>query len=58
MTRIFASGNEAFAQGVRFARPDVISVYPITPQTIVVDRLADMVADGSSLEVVTFVGRG
>lgn len=47
MTRIFASGNEAFAQGVRLARPDVISAYPITPQTIVVERLADMVADGS-----------
>ena len=58
MTRIFASGNEAFEQGVRLARPDVISVYPITPQTIVVDRLADMVADGSSFEVVTFVGGG
>ena len=47
MTKIFASGNEAFAQGIRLARPDVISAYPITPQTIVVERLADMVADGS-----------
>ena len=47
MTKIFASGNEAFAQGIRLARPYVISAYPITPQTIVVERLADMVADGS-----------
>ena len=43
----FISGNEAVAEGVRLARPHVISAYPITPQTTVVERLADMVADGS-----------
>ena len=43
----FISGDEAFAQGVRLAKPQVISAYPITPQTIVVERLADMVEDGS-----------
>ncbi len=47
MTRHFLSGNEAFAYGVRLAKPDVISAYPITPQTIVVERLAEMVEDGS-----------
>ncbi|MGN1481090.1 transketolase C-terminal domain-containing protein [Porcipelethomonas sp.] len=43
----FLSGNEAFAHGVRLARPHVISAYPITPQTIVVERLSEMVEDGS-----------
>ena len=43
----YVSGDEAFAQGVRLAKPQVISAYPITPQTIVVERLADMVEDGS-----------
>ena len=47
MARKFLSGNEAFAEGIRLARPEVISAYPITPQTIVVERLSEMVEDGS-----------
>ncbi len=47
MARKFLSGNEAFAEGIRLARPQVISAYPITPQTIVVERLSEMVEDGS-----------
>lgn len=47
MAKKFLSGNEAFAEGVRLARPQVISAYPITPQTIVVERLSEMVEDGS-----------
>ena len=47
MSRKFLSGNEAFAEGIRLARPQVISAYPITPQTIVVERLSEMVEDGS-----------
>lgn len=43
----FLSGNEAFAEGIRLARPEVISAYPITPQTIVVERLSEMVENGS-----------
>ncbi|MHC5161491.1 MAG: pyruvate ferredoxin oxidoreductase [Planctomycetota bacterium] len=43
----FISGNEACAVGVKLARPNVISAYPITPQTIVVERLSEMVEDGS-----------
>ena len=46
MTKAFVSGNEAFAQGIRLARPAVVSAYPITPQTVVVERLSEMVADG------------
>ena len=47
MARQFLSGNEAFAYGVRLARPHVISAYPITPQTIVVEKLSAFVEDGS-----------
>ena len=47
MAKKFLSGDEAFAEGVRLARPQVISAYPITPQTIVVERLSEMVEDGS-----------
>lgn len=45
--RKFLSGNEAFAEGVRLARPQVISAYPITPQTTVVEALSVMVEEGS-----------
>ncbi len=47
MAKKFLSGNEAFAEGIRLAKPEVISAYPITPQTIVVERLSEMVEDGS-----------
>ena len=45
--KVFISGDEAVAVGARLARPHVISAYPITPQTIVVERLSEMVEDGS-----------
>ncbi|WP_330696162.1 hypothetical protein [Anaerotignum sp.] len=47
MAKHFLSGNEAFAYGIRLARPQVISAYPITPQTIVVEKLSEMVEDNS-----------
>ena len=46
MAKKFLSGDEAFAEGIRLAKPDVISAYPITPQTIVVERLSEMVEEG------------
>ncbi|MDD1695060.1 MAG: pyruvate ferredoxin oxidoreductase [Methanoregula sp.] len=39
-------GSHAVAEAVRLVRPDVISAYPITPQTHIVERLAEMVANG------------
>lgn len=39
-------GSHAVAEAVKLCKPDVISAYPITPQTHIVERLADMVADG------------
>lgn len=39
-------GSHAVAEAVKLCKPDVISAYPITPQTHIVERLAEMVADG------------
>lgn len=40
-------GNHAVSWGARLARTEVISAYPITPQTQVVEALSEMCADGS-----------
>ncbi len=45
--KYFVSGNDAVAMGVRLARPHLISAYPITPQTIVVERLSEYVEEQS-----------
>ncbi|MCL4340824.1 MAG: pyruvate ferredoxin oxidoreductase, partial [Candidatus Thermoplasmatota archaeon] len=39
------TGNEAVAHGVKLARVKFISAYPITPQTTIVEKLADMVSN-------------
>jgi pyruvate ferredoxin oxidoreductase alpha subunit len=39
-------GNHAVSWGARLARAEVISAYPITPQTQVVEELSEMCADG------------
>jgi len=36
----------AISEAVKLSRPDVIAAYPITPQTHIVEELAQMVADG------------
>jgi pyruvate ferredoxin oxidoreductase alpha subunit len=36
----------ALADAVKLANPDVIAAYPITPQTHIVEHLAELVADG------------
>jgi pyruvate ferredoxin oxidoreductase alpha subunit len=41
--KLFLSGNEAIAYGVKLSRPNVIAAYPITPQTVVVEKLSEMV---------------
>jgi pyruvate ferredoxin oxidoreductase alpha subunit len=38
-------GSHAIAEAVRLCRPQVISAYPITPQTHIVEALADFVAN-------------
>ncbi|MCM8800909.1 MAG: pyruvate ferredoxin oxidoreductase [Candidatus Omnitrophica bacterium] len=44
--RLFLEGSRAVAEAVRLCRPGVISAYPITPQTHIVEELAQMVANG------------
>jgi pyruvate/2-oxoacid:ferredoxin oxidoreductase alpha subunit len=39
-------GNRAGAYGVLLAKPDVIAVYPITPQTSLIEHLTEWKADG------------
>jgi pyruvate/2-oxoacid:ferredoxin oxidoreductase alpha subunit len=40
------TGNAAAAYGVALCQPDVIALYPITPQTEVVEQLSKFAADG------------
>ncbi len=40
------TGNQAVAYGVILSRVDVISAYPITPQTTIVEELSELVASG------------
>ena len=42
----FLEGSQAVAKIVRLCQPGVISAYPITPQTHIVEELAQMVANG------------
>lgn len=44
--RTVLNGNDAVALAVRMARTHFISAYPITPQTSIVEHLAEMVAGG------------
>lgn len=39
----FINGDEAVALGVLLSRPEVIAAYPITPQTITVEKLSEYV---------------
>jgi len=40
------TGYNAVAEAVKACNPDVIPAYPITPQTDIVERISEMVADG------------
>ncbi|MEE8174613.1 MAG: pyruvate ferredoxin oxidoreductase [Dehalococcoidia bacterium] len=39
-------GAQAVAEAAALCRPQVISAYPITPQTVIVEELAQMIANG------------
>ena len=43
---VVVEGSYAVAHAVKVCRPNVISAYPITPQTHIVEDLAQFVADG------------
>ena len=40
------TGDEAVAYAIKQVEPDVVAAYPITPQTIIVERFSEYVADG------------
>jgi len=44
--RIALTGNHAVALAVKMCRPEVIAAYPITPQTPVVEKLAEYTNNG------------
>lgn len=44
--KTFLEGSKAVAEAVGLCKPNVISAYPITPQTHIVEALANMVANG------------
>ncbi|UNC91508.1 pyruvate ferredoxin oxidoreductase [Candidatus Contubernalis alkaliaceticus] len=44
--KYFLEGSIAVAEAVRLCKPGVISAYPITPQTHIVEKLADFMANG------------
>ena len=48
--RTVLTGDEAAAHAVALARAQAIGCYPITPQTIIVERLADLTAGRDDVE--------
>jgi pyruvate ferredoxin oxidoreductase alpha subunit len=46
VTRVGVEVSIAVADAVKLANPDVIAAYPITPQTHIVEHLAELVANG------------
>jgi len=44
--RKLLEGSRAVAEAVRLCRPQVVAAYPITPQTHIIEHLAQHVADG------------
>jgi len=45
-TKTILSGDQAVAEAAKMANIDVVSAYPITPQTIIVETLEHMIANG------------
>ncbi len=53
-TPVLLSGNHAVAWAARLARPLVVPVYPITPQTPVLEKLTEFQAEGCfPAEIIT-----
>jgi pyruvate ferredoxin oxidoreductase alpha subunit len=46
MTIVGMTGDEAVAYAAKQSKVDVVAAYPITPQTIIVERFSKYVADG------------
>ena len=53
-TPMLLTGNHAVAWAARLARPKVVPVYPITPQTPILEKITEFQADGEfDAEVIT-----
>ena len=53
-TAMLLTGNHAVAWAARLARPKVVPVYPITPQTPVLEKIVEFQAEGAfDAEVIT-----
>ncbi len=51
---VLLTGNHAVAWAARLARPKVVPLYPITPQTPILEKLTEFQADGGfDAEVIT-----
>ncbi|MFH1234941.1 MAG: pyruvate ferredoxin oxidoreductase [Candidatus Diapherotrites archaeon] len=46
MAEMVVEASMALALGAKLCRPKVVSMYPITPQTHIVERLADFISNG------------
>ncbi len=44
--RTIMTGNDAVSYGVKLSKARLISAYPITPQTTIVEKIARMISDG------------
>lgn len=52
--RLLLTGNHAVAWAVKLARPKVIPIYPITPQTPIIEQISEFLAHGEmNAEVMT-----
>ncbi len=45
MTKIVMTGNYAQSYAAKLARVEVVAAYPITPQTSIVEKIAEFVAN-------------
>ena len=57
-TTLVCDGNEASAWGIALARPDIIAIYPITPQSSLVEYLAQFVAEGAKAQLIAIDADG
>ncbi|MBI4294190.1 MAG: pyruvate ferredoxin oxidoreductase [Betaproteobacteria bacterium] len=52
--RLLLTGNHAVAWAVKLSRPKVIPIYPITPQTPIIEQISEFMAQGElDAEVMT-----
>ena len=45
-TAMAVNGGEAIAYALKQIEPEVVAAYPITPQTLIIEKFAEYCADG------------